>query len=207
MHQKKSLLVVFVMIAILSIAIIGFLFAQNSSTPPDSSAETADITQKLSIAHNFKFDYDLNVFEKENYVCQIPVSEKTNVTDPDAVRLKHSFAFPWTDGRGDKHAELTDMSVSFCLVEGNYKELASYYYGTPTTTTVNGRPAQKIEMGAEGTGANEYYIWINDDRTLVVSHGYFTPFFDPALSEDSRYLPMKRQEQLLEDILLSLTFK
>ncbi|KKR06811.1 MAG: hypothetical protein UT32_C0016G0033 [Parcubacteria group bacterium GW2011_GWC2_39_14] len=207
MNQKKALAVVSVMVVVLAIAIIGFLFAKNSSTPTGSPTEVLDVTQEFPITRDFKFDYDLNVFEKENYACQIPVSEKTYVTDSNAVRLKHSFAFPWADGRGDKHTELTDMSVGFCLVEGNYKKLSSYYYGTPTTITVNGRPAQKIEMGAEGTGANQYYIWMSDETTLVVSHGYVTPFLDAALSEDSRYIPMEQQKQVFEDILISLTFK
>ena len=204
MNQKKTFSIVFVVMAGVAILIVGLLLLQRSSNPVDSPA---NIEQGLSLARDFKFNYDQNVFKKENYDCQIPVSEKTNVTDPDAVRLKHSFAFPWTDGRGDNHAEITDMSISFCLVEENYNELASYYYGTPTATTVNGRPMQKIEMGAEGAGANKYYIWMSENTTLVVSHGYVTPFFDSALSEDSRYIPMEKQEQLLTAIIASLTFK
>lgn len=200
MNQKKALSVIFVMAVGVVVLIIGLLLSQRFSSQTNTE-------QELSFVRDFEFNYDQNVFEKENYDCQIPVSEETDVTDPDAVRLKHSFAFPWTDGRGDKHAELTDMSVSFCLIEGNYNELASYYYGTPTAITVNGRPAQKIEMGAEGAGANQYYIWMSEETTLVVSHGYVTPFFDSALSGDSRYITMGKQEQLFATIMASLTFK
>jgi hypothetical protein len=200
MNQKKAFSIITVVAVGVVIIIVGLLLSQRDPSFVESP------TQSL-VARNFEFDYDQNIFEKENYVCQISVSETTNITDSKAIRLKHSFAFPWTDGRGDKHTELTDISVSFCLVEGNYKELASYYYGTPTATTVNGRPTQKIEMGAEGAGANEYYIWMDDNTTLVVSHGYVTPFFDSALSEDTRYIPMNQQEHLLKNILTSLAFK
>ena len=63
MNQKKVSSIVFVVVVGVAIVIVGLLLTRRLSNPIDSPT---DVAQGIAVAHDFEFNYDQNIFEKEN---------------------------------------------------------------------------------------------------------------------------------------------
>ncbi len=156
----------------------------------------------------YEIKYPADLLEQSEFSCRIPISEKEVVVGSHAVRFFHEFPFDYYDLKGDSHSSLTDISVGICIVEGDYKDFAGYYgdYGLGNPVTIAGRKGFKIEMGAEGEGAEVYYLEKEEGIASEIAFFFHPPFFDSRLADQKEYIPFEKQKQIFAQMLSSFRF-
>ena len=179
--------------------------ALEEATPED---ETANWKIYINEEQGYEIKYPADLLEQSEFSCRIPISEGEVVVGSHAIRFFHELPFEYYDLKGDFHSSLTDISVGICIVEGDYRDFASYYgdYGLQNPIIIAGRTGFKIEMGAEGEGAEVYYLEKEGGIALEITFLFHTPFFDLRLEDQKEYIPFEKQKQIFEQMLSSFRF-
>ncbi|MFC1787916.1 hypothetical protein ACFLZY_01710 [Patescibacteria group bacterium] len=181
-------------------AFVGGIFLWQKYQHPERINKISDYKnrQQSFEVHNS----DVN-FMKRQAVCNLPGKNGYEIIDSSAVIFEHAFPFEWVDDRGGIHETITDLSVKICIIEESYKTLANYFFEAPENVEVkiSGHSGLKVMMGAEGMGADVYYFELDNDISLAVVHSYVTPFYDQRLSTEVHYLPIKQQQEILDQIV------
>jgi len=168
--------------------------------------ETATWKTYKNEKQGYQIKYPPDLLQQSEFSCRVPVSEE-EVAASQAIRFSHEFAFEYYDAKGDFHSSLTDMSVQICVVEGDHEDLASYYRGgLENPVIIAGRKGFKIEMGAEGAGAEVYYLEKEEDITLEIGFHFHTPLFDLRLKNEKEFIRLEKQRQIFDQMLSSFSF-
>jgi len=176
-------------------------------TTEEIEDETTDWQTYKDELYGYEIKYPPDLLQLNKFSCEIPISPEEVVADNQAVNFSHTFPFEYGDDKGDSHSTLTDISVWICVVEGNYKDLASYYYaGLENPIVLADQRGFKVEMGARGAGAEVYYLEKDINSTLVISFYYTRPVFQAGLEAEEDYIPYEEQKEIFNHILSTFRF-